>query len=142
MHPTPIFLLYCLQERIYHMQKYLPFFCAQFLYSYSLFIRKDIWCAVVGANCVSPLSSRMSPCELTQAGMCQRSQSQLYCRPFLCALILKQSISFDIFQLIGISLDIPWGFQSRLKGFLKDGEMRLLYLLFPMQLLLRKLASC
>lgn len=96
----------------------------------------------MGANCVSGLRSRMSPCELTLAGMLQRHQRSLYlyCRLFLCALILKQSISFDIFQLIGIYLGILWEFQSRLKGFLKDGEMKLSYLIFPLQLLLRKLA--
>lgn len=84
----------------------------------------------------------MSPCELTLAGMLQRHQRSLYLyyRLFLCALILKQSISFDIFQLIGIYLGILWEFQSRLKGFLKDGEMKLSYLIFPLQLLLRKLA--
>jgi hypothetical protein len=67
----------------------------------------------------------------------------LCCRLFLPTLILNQGISFDISQLIGVSfLAGLWGFQSRLKGFLKDGEMTLLYLLFPLLLLLRKLAQC
>lgn len=124
------------------MQKYLSILGTQFLYSYSVICKKGYTVCRSGSKLCQPLSSRTSPCELTQARRCQRNQSQLQCRPFLCALILKQSIGFDTFQLIGIFLDILWGFQSRLKGFLKDDKMKLLYLLFPLQLLLRKLAPC
>ena len=121
-----------------------PFHSPNFYILTPLFTRKDILWADVRANCVSGLRSRRSPCELTLAGMLQRHQRSLYLyrRLFLCALILKQSISFDIFQLIGIFLGILWEFQSRLKGFLKDVEMKLSYLIFPLQLLLRKLALC
>lgn len=67
-----------------------------------LLTNRDTLCVEVGANCVTTLNSRMSPGELTQTGMLQRNESQLYCGSFLCALILKQSISLDIFLLIGI----------------------------------------
>ena len=108
----------------------------------SLFTRKEILGAEVEAKRQCP-QLQNEPLWVNTGRKASKApqKSAAYCG-FFCDLILKQSICFDIFQLIGIFRDILWGFQSWLKSFLKDGGMKLLYLLFPMQLLLRKLALC